>query len=51
LANQADIQRQAVSGVSIDEEMIRMIQFQAAYQAAARVVTTADEMIQTLLNM
>ena len=51
LADQADIQRQSVTGVSVDEEMVRLIQFQAAYQAAARVITTADEMIQTLLNI
>ncbi len=51
LVNQADIQRQSISGVSVDEEMVKLIQFQAAYQAAARVITTADEMLQTLLSI
>ena len=51
LANQADIQRSSISGVSVDEEMVRLIQFQAAYQAAARVISVADEMIQTLLRL
>ena len=44
-------QRSAVSGVSLDEETTNMIQYQRAYQAAARVVTTVDSMMQTLLSM
>lgn len=51
LANQAVVRRESVSGVSTDEEMIRLIQSQTAYQAAARVITTVDEMLQTLLNI
>jgi flagellar hook-associated protein 1 FlgK len=51
LARQADVQRTAVSGVSIDEEMVRLIQAQSAYGAAARMLSTADEMIQTLLRI
>ncbi len=44
-------QRSATSGVSLDEETTNMIRFQRAYQAAARVVTTVDTMMQTLLSM
>jgi flagellar hook-associated protein 1 FlgK len=44
-------ERQAVSGVSLDEEMTRMIQFQRAYQAAARVITVSDAMLDTLINL
>jgi flagellar hook-associated protein 1 FlgK len=44
-------QRSSVSGVSLDEEMVNMIKFQHAYDAAAKVVTTADELFQTILNM
>jgi flagellar hook-associated protein 1 len=44
-------QRESVSGVSIDEEMTNLITFQKAYQASARIVTTADEMLDTILNM
>jgi flagellar hook-associated protein 1 FlgK len=44
-------QRNAVSGVSLDEESTNMLQYQRAYQAAARVVTTVDSMMQTLLSM
>ena len=44
-------QRSAVSGVSVDEESTNMINYQRAYEAAARVVTTVDEMTQTVLAM
>ena len=43
--------RESVSGVSLDEEMINLIKFQNAYSAAAKLVSTADEMIQTVLQM
>jgi flagellar hook-associated protein 1 FlgK len=43
--------RQEVSGVSLDEEMVNLIQFQQAYSAAAKLITTADEMVDTLLSM
>ncbi len=43
-------QRQTVSGVSMDEEMSNMIRFQRGYQAAARALTTMDEMLDTLIN-
>jgi flagellar hook-associated protein 1 FlgK len=49
--NQITDQRQAVSGVSIDEETTNLIRYQNAYSAAARVITTIDELTQTLLNM
>jgi flagellar hook-associated protein 1 FlgK len=44
-------QRESVSGVSLDEEGASLLQFQRSYQAAARIVTTVDEMAQTLLQM
>lgn len=47
----AENRRSSVSGVSIDEEMIGIIQTQIAYSAAARVISAADEMLQTLLNL
>jgi flagellar hook-associated protein 1 len=51
LASQADLRRSSVSGVSIDEEMVSLIRFQNAYGAAARVISTVDEMMQTVLDM
>ena len=43
--------RQEVSGVSLDEEMVNLIQFQQAYNAAAKLITTADDMMDTLMGM
>jgi flagellar hook-associated protein 1 FlgK len=50
LAAQADNRRQSVSGVSTDEELIRIMQHQQAYAAAGKLLKVADEMMQTLLN-
>ncbi len=51
LADQANTRRMSTSGVSVDQELVNMMQFQSAYQAAARVVTTANQMLQSLINM
>jgi flagellar hook-associated protein 1 FlgK len=40
----------ANSSVDIDEENVNMLSFQTAYQAAARVMTSVDEMLDTLIN-
>lgn len=37
--------------VDTDEEMIKLMEYQAAYEANAKVITVVDEMLQTLLNM
>lgn len=50
LVNQLTNRRESISGVSIDEEMAYMIQFQRGYEAAARLMTTLDEMLDTLIN-
>jgi len=36
--------------VSIDEEMANMVKFQHSYNAAARLITAMDEMIDMLVN-
>ncbi|MGB5987409.1 MAG: flagellar hook-associated protein FlgK [Desulfobacterales bacterium] len=43
--------RQSISGVSIDEETINLLKYEQAYQAASRIITTADKMFETLINM
>ena len=42
--------RDSVSSVSLDEEMVNMIQFQHAYNAAARQITLIDEMLDRIIN-
>lgn len=44
-------QRDSVSGVSLSDEMTNLISYQQAYVASARIVTTVDQMLQTLVNM
>jgi flagellar hook-associated protein 1 FlgK len=51
LAAQADTRRLSVSGVSIDEELTQLIRFQNAYAAAARVITAADELFESVIGM
>jgi flagellar hook-associated protein 1 FlgK len=46
-----DNQREAVSGVSIDEEVTRLIRLQAAFEANARVIGTIDSMIDDLMSI
>ena len=43
--------REALSGVSLDEEGLNLIRYQRAYQAAARVVSTVDDLLQEVLNL
>ncbi len=43
--------RESISGVSIDEETVNLIKYQNAYQAAAKLINTADEMMETVLTM
>jgi flagellar hook-associated protein 1 FlgK len=51
LAFQYEEQQEMVSGVSIDEEMANLVRYQHTYTAAARLITTVDQMLDTLLNM
>lgn len=43
--------RESISGVSLDEEAAKMIEMQKAYDASARLIRTADEMFDTILNL
>jgi flagellar hook-associated protein 1 FlgK len=43
--------RESLSGVSIEEEAINLVRLQRAYEAAAKVMSTVDRMLETLLNI
>lgn len=49
--DQVNNRRDNLRGVSINEEASQLIVFQRAYQAAARMVTVADQMMQAVINM
>ena len=46
-----DNYRESVSGVNLDEEMVNLVKYQAAYNAAAKMITMGDDMLSTLMNM
>jgi flagellar hook-associated protein 1 FlgK len=47
---EVDAQRLSQSGVNLDEEMSNLVQFERSYQAAAKVISTIDEMLDVLIN-
>jgi flagellar hook-associated protein 1 len=49
--NQLQDQRGSISGVNLNEEAANMVQYQNAYTAAAKVVTTVNDMLFTVINM
>jgi flagellar hook-associated protein 1 FlgK len=49
--SQLQTQQASISGVSIDEETTNMLQYQQAYQAAAKVVSTVDSLYSVLIAM
>jgi len=51
ILNQLQDQRNSISAVSLNEEAAFMMQYQTAYDAAARVVTTINDMLKTVINM
>jgi flagellar hook-associated protein 1 FlgK len=51
IANELYDRQSEVAGVNLDEEMSNLIKFQASYKAAAKLITTADQMLQTLLSL
>ncbi len=48
---QTDNFRESVKGVSMNEESANLLKFQKAFQAAAKIVTVADELLQTIIAM
>lgn len=51
MAAHLDNYRESISGVSIDEEMVNLVRFQHAYEAAAKLIVAIDEMLETLIRM
>ncbi len=50
LTTQVDTSREQLAGVNLDEETVNMLTAQHAYEAAARVMTTMDSVLDTLIN-
>jgi flagellar hook-associated protein 1 FlgK len=50
LLEQSTNQREAISGVNLDEEAGKLIQYQAAYNASAQVMSVAQDLFNTLLQ-
>ena len=51
IVQQLQIQKSSITGVSLDEEMTQLIQFEQAYGAAAKMISTVDELMQTILSL
>jgi flagellar hook-associated protein 1 len=51
LADDLQNRQEEISGVNLDEEMSSLIKFQHSYSAAAKLISTADQMFQTILSM
>ncbi|MBX3463706.1 MAG: flagellar hook-associated protein FlgK [Planctomycetes bacterium] len=51
LLQQLQAERESISGVNLDEEMVDMLRFQQSYEAAARMIAVAQQMTDTLINL
>ena len=51
LVKQYESHQDSIAGVSLDEEMANIVKYQHTYQAAARIISVTDEMLDVLMNM
>lgn len=51
LASELEAAQLSVSGVNLDEELTNMIKFQHSYQAAAKLISTANQLMETVLGL
>ncbi|MBD3317864.1 MAG: flagellar hook-associated protein FlgK [Chitinivibrionales bacterium] len=51
LIRQFETHQDSIAGVSLDEEMAELIKYQHTYQASARLISTAERMLDVLMNM
>jgi flagellar hook-associated protein 1 FlgK len=49
--NQLKSQRESVSGVSLDEEAVNLMQYQRSYQASAKLIRVLDSLLEETLNL
>lgn len=50
LLSQLEMRKESISGVSLDEEMTNMLQFQRAYEANAKMISTIDQLLDVVVN-
>ncbi len=50
LVQHLERQRDSISGVSLEDETVDLVRYQHAYQAAARLITAMDELLERLIN-
>ncbi|WDU83944.1 flagellar basal body rod C-terminal domain-containing protein [Caloramator sp. Dgby_cultured_2] len=50
LVDQLVVRRESISGVSLDEEMTNMLQFQRAYEANAKMISVIDQLLDVVVN-
>ena len=51
IRDQLTNQREAVSGVSLEEEAVNLVQYQTAFNAAAKTMKVGDELLETVLSI
>jgi flagellar hook-associated protein 1 FlgK len=51
ISNFIQAQRDSVSGVSVDEEMSNLVLYQKAFEASARLISMANELLATIIQM
>jgi len=51
ILQQVERQRDSVTGVSLDEELTDLVRYQRAYEASAKIMTTINEILKTIMNM
>jgi flagellar hook-associated protein 1 FlgK len=51
ILDQLEQQKQKISGVSLDEEMTNVLQFQRSYEASAKLIKVSDELLRTILEL
>ena len=44
-------QRESISGVNLDEEMVDLVRYQQAFEAASRYISTVQELTTSLINI